>query len=120
MLRASVICALLLLFAPAICAANRDPNAPSLTPIIKTVDPDTAKIGGEATADGSSLDAQVVASLYLSQGDLMIKVKVISQTDNEIKFEVPATVKAGRYGLTVLTTGKEPRYIDEPVFISVE
>lgn len=121
MLRSLIIAALLVLLVPVYCAAaGRDPNTPSMTPIIKAVDPDPAKAGAEATASGTNLDSAQVASVYLSQGDLMIKVKLISETDNEIRFSLPETVKAGRYGLTILTTGKEPRYIDEPVFLSVE
>ena len=88
--------------------------------MIRTVDPTTAQTGQEATANGSSLDKAQVASVYLSQGDLMIKLTVISQSETEIKFKVPETAKPGRYGITVLTTGKEPRYIDEPLFITVE
>jgi hypothetical protein len=120
MLRLLIISVLLLLFVPAVCAAGKDPATAGLTPIIKSVDPDTAKAGGEATASGANLDTAQVASVYLSQGDLMIKVKVVSQNDTELKFAVPDTAKPGRYGITVLTTGKEPRYIDEPLFISVE
>lgn len=121
MLRALLISALLVLFVfvPALYAANRDPAAPVVTPVMRTVDPDSAKPGGDATVSGSNLDKEQVASVYLSQGDLMVKVKVVSQTETELKFTVPEA-KAGRYGITVLTTGKEPRYIDEPLFISVE
>ncbi len=121
MLRALIISAILLLFLPIVCAAaDRNVNAPSLTPIIKTVTPDTAKAGSDATASGTSLSDQQVASVYLSQGDLMVKVKINSETDTDIAFTVPDTLKPGRYGITILTTGKEPRYIDEPVFLSVE
>jgi len=120
MLRSLIIAALLLMLVPVYCVAGRDPAAPILTPIVKTVDPDTTKAGTDVTAAGTTLGNVAVASVYLSQGDLMIKVKVISETDNEIKFTVPETVKPGRYGITVLTTGKDPRYIDEPVFLSVE
>lgn len=119
MLRALIISAVLLLFVPAICAAGKDPAAPNLTPIIRTVDPDSAKAGDNATAAGTNLDKAQVASVYLTQGDLMVKVKVVDQNETEIKFTVP-DAKPGRYGITVLTTGKEPRYIDEPLFISVE
>jgi len=120
MLRAVIVSIIVLLFVPAVCGAGKDPAAPTVTPIMKSVDPDSAKAGTDATAAGSNLDAAQIASVYLSQGDLMVKVKVVSQTDTELKFTVPDTVKPGRYGITVLTTGKEPRYIDEPLFITVE
>jgi len=120
MLRVLIISALLLLLVPVVCAANRDPNVATVTPIIKTVDPDALKAGTEAVASGTNLDKAQVAAVYLSQGDLMVKVSVSSETETEVRFTVPENTKAGRYGITVLTTGKEPRYIDEPLVITVE
>ncbi|HZU27218.1 MAG TPA: IPT/TIG domain-containing protein [Bryobacteraceae bacterium] len=120
MFRAIIASVILLLFVPAVCAAGRDPSTANITPIMKSVDPDTAKAGSDATASGTNLNKEQIASVYLSQGDLMVKVKVVEQTDTDLKFTIPESAKPGRYGITVLTTGKEPRYIDEPLFISVE
>ncbi len=121
MLRAILACAILLIFVPIVCAGPRDQTPPPPTPIIKFVQPETAKAGDEITVTGTSLDKTAVAQVYLTQGDKTIRVKVTSQTDTEVKFNVPESVKAGRFGIMVLTTGgEEARYIDEPVFLSVE
>ena len=42
------------------------------------------------------------------------------QAAASIKFKIPATAKAGRFSLMILTTGKEPKYIEQPVKVTVE
>jgi len=120
MLRVTMACAILLIFAFALCAGPRD-QPPPPTPIIRVVQPDTAKAGDEVTVTGTNLDKAAVAQVYLTQGDKTIKMKVTSQTDTEVKFNVPDSVKAGHFGIMVLTTGgDDARYIDEPVSLTVE
>ncbi len=120
MLRSIVACAILLVFIPILCAGPRDQTPPP-TPIIKVVEPDTAKAGDEVKVTGTNLSKTWVVQVYLTQGDKTIKVKVTEQTDTEVKFNVPESVKAGRFGIAVLTTGgDDARIIDEPVFLSVE
>src|SRR5579871_567794 len=120
MLRGIVACAILLVFIHVLCAGPRDQTPPP-TPIMKVVEPDTAKAGDEVKVTGTDLCKTSVDQVYLTQGDKTIKVKVSSQTDTEVKFNVPETLKAGRFGIAVLTSGgDEARIIDEPVFLSVE
>jgi len=118
MLRLLVAVAVVMAAVPVLRAGAREP-AP--TPLMKVVQPDSAKPGDEITVSGSNLEKANVAAVYLTQGDKMIKVKVTSETDSEVKFLVPVDLKAGRFGLMVLTTGgDDAREIDEPVFLSIE
>jgi len=118
MLRVLVAIALAVAVAPVLCAASRDTGP---TPLIKSVQPDSAKPGDEVTVSGTNLARNAVAAVYLTQGDKTIKVKVTSQEETEVKFLVPQDLKAGRFGIMVLTTGgDDAREIDEPVALSVE
>jgi len=118
MIRILIVCLMCLSFAAAIAAAADEPYHP--VPMIKAVEPDTAKVGDVLTATGSHLDKSAVANLYMIQGEKTIEVKVTSQTEEAIKFTVPDSVKAGRYQLMVLTTGTKPQFLEEPVYFTVE
>jgi hypothetical protein len=115
MIRALVI---IVLAAFVLAAAIDQPVAP--TPIIRTVTPSPAKAGDHVVAAGDNLGQQAVASLYLTKGEDTFEVVVQKQTDRTIEFTVPASQKAGRFGLMVLTRGEVPRYIDEPVYVTIE
>jgi hypothetical protein len=118
MLRLLVALALVVAVAPVACAGARDPGP---TPLMKVVQPDSAKTGDEVTVSGTNLEKANVAAVYLTQGDRTIKVKVTSETETELRFTVPADLKPGRFGIMVLTTGgDDAREIDEPVFLSIE
>jgi hypothetical protein len=118
MIRTLIVCLLSLSFAAAIAAASDEPYRP--VPMIKAVEPDTVKVGDVLTATGANLDKTLVASLFMIQGENTIEVKMTSQTENAIKFAVPATAKPGRFQLMVLTTGTKPQFLEEPVFFTVE
>lgn len=118
MLRFMVALALVVAGVPSVFAGSHD-AAP--TPLIKAVQPDSAKAGDEVTVSGTNLEKANVAAVYLTQGEKTTKVKVTSQTGIELKFAVPGDLKTGRFGIMVLTTGgDDAREIDEPVFLSVE
>ena len=118
MIRSLVVCLVCLSFVSAIALAADEPVRP--VPMIKAVDPDTAKAGDELTAAGAHLEKVLVAELYMIQGEQTIKVTITSQKEDAIKFTVPSAVKAGRYQLMVLTTGNNPQYLEEPVFVTVQ
>ena len=61
-----------------------------------------------------------VAALYLTDGKNDIKVTIIEETANTILFKVPAKVETGRLALMVLTTGQNPKLIEEPVKVTIE
>ena len=118
MLRLLVALALVVAIVPLVGAATRDPGP---TPLIKVIQPDSAKPGDEVTVSGTNLAKDTVAAVYLTQGERTIKVKVTSQTETDVKFLIPADLKTGRFGIMVLTTGgDDARQIDEPVYLSVE
>src|SRR5581483_4647872 len=118
MIRTFVVLLVCLTLAAAIVSAADAPYRP--VPMIKAVDPDTVKAGGDLIATGTHLDKTAVANLYVIQGETTIKVKIVTQAEESIKFTVPADLKPGRYQLMVLTTGPNPQFLEEPVYLIVE
>ena len=104
----------LLLFAPQVSSAQ----AP--TPRLLSVDPMNGKTGDAISVAGENLDKASVVELYLTDGKNDVKVHMTEQTTTSIKFTVPPAVKPGRYSLMVLTTGKEPKLIEQPVKVTIE
>ncbi len=92
----------------------------STLPLMQTVDPASAKIGDVVTVTGENLGQNVVAALYLTDGKEDIKTEIVEQTATAIKFKIPVAVKTGRLALMVLTKGKEPKLIEEPVKVLIE
>jgi len=98
---------------PASVAAQAD------FPRLTAVNPDTGKIGDELTVEGKNLSRQHVKELYLTDGQHDWKTEIVEQTDTAIKFKIPPDAKAGRFDLMVLTTGKNPSLIEQPVKVTV-
>ena len=111
---------LLLLIAASVfaLAATDQPIRP--TPLVRVIDPTSAKIGAEVVATGENLGKEVVAEVYLTQGDATFKAEIKTQAANSLTFVVPATVKAGRFGFMVVKRGTTPIFIDEPVVMTIE
>jgi len=89
-------------------------------PRMTTVEPGNGKAGDELTVARENLDKAAVAKLYLTDGKNDLEVHMTEQAAASIKFKIPATAKAGRFSLMILTTGKEPKYIEQPVKVTVE
>ncbi len=89
-------------------------------PRLVSVTPDTGKIGDVLTVEGQNLDRKTVKELYLTDGKKDYKTEIIEQAETSIKFKIPGNAKPGRFSLMVLTAGKEPKLIEEPVKINVE
>jgi hypothetical protein len=47
-------------------------------------------------------------------------VDITDQAETAIKFKIPAKTKAGRFALMLLTTGKDPKLIEQPVKVTVD
>jgi len=63
----------------------------------------------------------VVAKLYFTDGQSDIEVQASDQTETTLKVKIPDKAKVGvRYKLMILTRGKEPKLIEQPVRIEVE
>ena len=94
-------------------------SEPTPTPLMRTVDPYTAKVGVEVTVAGDNLGKTLVAEVFLTANSKNFKVEVTSQSDKELKFKVPA-VKPGPYRILVLLKSAEPIFIEEPVRVVIE
>ena len=92
----------------------------STIPQMQTVDPASGKSGDVVAVTGDNLDQDTVAALYLTDGKEDVKVEITEQTATVIKFKIPANAKTGRLALMVLTKGKDPKLIEEPVKVLIE
>jgi hypothetical protein len=89
-------------------------------PRLNTVEPPNGKAGDVLTIAGENLEKPAVEKLYLTDGKNDVEVEMTEQTATSIKFKLPASAKAGRFSLMVLTGGKDPKYIEQPVKVTVE
>ncbi|MBI3680759.1 MAG: hypothetical protein HY235_10210 [Acidobacteria bacterium] len=89
-------------------------------PKMTTVEPGTGKAGDELTVNGENLDKKHVAEIYLTDGKNDIKLPVVDQKAEAIKFKIPASAKPGRWALMLLTAGADPKLIEQPVKVTVE
>jgi len=101
-----------------LCAPHM--RAQSDTPLMTSVDPQVGSVGDVFAVEGDNLDDVHVAAIYLSDGKNDTKLPITQQTATSLKFKIPPEAKAGRFALMVLTKGKNARYVEEPVKITVE
>lgn len=88
-------------------------------PRLQTVEPGNGKKGDVLAATGVNLEKTNLAELFLTDGKADVKAEVTEQSATTIKFKVPE-IKPGRYNLMVLTAGGSPRYVEQPVKVTVE
>ena len=104
---------------PLLLAANLAAYAQEAMPRMTTVEPQAGKTGDVVAVAGENLDKSNVAKVYLTDGKNDFPCEVTEQTATAIKFKIP--VKAtGRMALMILTAGKEPKLIEQPVKVTVE
>ena len=89
-------------------------------PRMTTVDPGSGKAGDEITVAGENLEKTHVSKVYLTDGKNDVLLDLTDQTATSIKFKIPAKATAGRFALMLLTTGKEPKLIEQPVKLTVD
>ena len=88
-------------------------------PRMSSVEPGTGKQGDVVAITGENLDKPNVAKVYLTNGKDDLECSITGQTATEIKIKIP--VKAtGRMALMILTGGKEPKLIEQPVKFQIE
>ncbi len=102
----------------AVCASFA--VAQQALPRMTTVEPPNGKAGDVLTVAGENLDKPSVTKLFLTDGKNDLEVEVTEQTATAIKFKIPAAAKAGRFSLMILTGGKDAKYIEQPVRLTVE
>jgi hypothetical protein len=112
-MRASLVVLLVL----AACFAA---NAQQATPRMTNIEPGNGKVGDVITAAGENLNKDVVSKVYLTDGTTDIIVAVTEQAATSIKFKIPEKIKPGRFALMLLTTGKEPKQIEQPVKLTID
>ncbi len=105
---------------PLLAIACLSLHAQQTMPRMTNVEPGNGKVGDILTVSGENLDKAQVAELYLTDGKKDTKVEVTEQTPTSIKFKIPVKATPGRFALMVLTTGKEPKLIEQPVKVTVE
>ncbi len=94
--------------------------AQSPMPRMTGVEPGNGKIGDVLTVAGENLDKAQVEQLFLTDGKNDLKVEMTEQSPTSIKFKVPAAAKPGRFALMLLTKGKEPKLIEQPVKVTID
>ena len=87
---------------------------------MNSVEPANVKAGAEATVSGENLDKNTVTEIYITDGKSDIKLDIVQQSAASIKFRVPASTKAGRFSMMLLTSGFDPKLIEQPVKLNVE
>ena len=88
-------------------------------PRMTSVDPMSAKVGDVVTVTGENLDKPNVAKIYLTDGKNDLECAVSEQSATSVKVKLPAKA-TGRMALMILTGGKEPRLIEQPVKVTIE
>jgi hypothetical protein len=108
------------LVVPLVLAACLAAYAQQPMPRMTTVEPANGKVGDVITVSGENLQKAQVAKVFLTDGKADVPVEITEQAETAIKFKIPAKVSAGRFALMLLTTGKEPKLIEQPVKVTVE
>ena len=73
---------------PVLSAAAVDPKTePMPTPLMRTVDPYTAKVGTEVTVSGDHLDKNIVEEVYLSVEGKNIRAEIVDQSGETDKVQ---------------------------------
>ena len=90
------------------------------SPRVDTAEPDSGKAGAVIAINGENLEKANVTQLFLTDGKNDLKVEIVEQVSKSIKFKIPAEAKAGRFSIMILTGGKDPKLLEQPVKITVE
>jgi hypothetical protein len=89
-------------------------------PRVTSVEPDSAKAGDILTVSGEHLDKGEVVELYLTDGKKDTKCQITEQSPSALKFKVSDKITTGRFALMVMTGGKDPKLIEQPVKVNIE
>jgi hypothetical protein len=100
-------------------AASFAAHAQQAMPRMASVEPQAGKVGDVLVVTGENLQKDAVVKLFLTDGTNDTPVEIMEQAATTIKFKIPAKAK-GRLALLVLTGGKEPKLIEQPVKVTIE
>ena len=104
----------------AVGAFGQGPQSPKMSSQATRLEPRVARAGTVLTITGVALGKAKVEEVYLTDHTFDMKVKVLEQTDTMLKVRVPPFAKPGRQQLLFLTTGQDPSYLEQPVYVLVE
>ena len=104
---------------PILVAASFAAYAQQAMPRMTSLDPMSGKKGDVIVITGENLQKELVAKVFLTDGKNDIQLEVTEQSATTIKFKIPAKA-AGRLTLMVLTVGKDAKYIEQPVKLTIE
>jgi hypothetical protein len=104
---------------PLLAATTLIVCAQQAMPRMSTVEPGNGKAGDVVTVAGENLQKDAVAKVYLTDGKTDTEVQIVEQNATAIKFKIPAKV-TGRLALMVLTAGKDPKLMEQPVKVQID
>ena len=90
-------------------------------PRMTAVDPPSGKKGDVIAVSGENLQKGQVEKVFLTDGKIDTLVEVVEQTATTIKFKIPEkAATGGRLAVMILTSGKDAKYIEQPVKVMIE
>jgi hypothetical protein len=89
-----------------------------LIPLIERVAPAEAIAGETVSVTGFQLDSKHVSELYLSGPEIRYKVEILTQSESEIRFRVPANVPPGDLCIAMKVEGRT-ELVEQPVFLKI-
>ena len=87
---------------------------------MNSVQPKSGPPGTVLRIKGLNLDAGRAAEVYLSDHKFDLKLKVLDQEANHMTVRISPYAKPGRHVFVVLTNEKEPRMVEQRVWVLVE
>jgi hypothetical protein len=102
-----------------VVAACTAVHAQQAMPRMTTVEPNEAKVGDVVAVTGENLQKEQVAKVFLTDGKVDIPVTITEQAATTLKFKLPKATP-GRFALMILTAGKDSKYIEQPVKVTVQ
>jgi hypothetical protein len=109
----STVSAVLFVSAGLVHAADEAPQVTGMSP-------KNAKPGEVLEISGLSLGANKIDEVYLTDHKFDMKVKVVEQKGELIRFRVPPFAKPGRMQLLLLTKGDHPLLLEQPAYVVIE
>ena len=95
-------------------------DPPTGSPQAETLEPKIGKAGTILKVRGRALSKPGVDEVYLTDHRFDLKVKVLEQTDSDLTLRVPPFVKPGKLQLLFLTGGKNPVFLEQPLYVQIE
>jgi hypothetical protein len=93
-------------------------NVGEIVPLIERVAPAAAVAGDTVTVTGFQLDSKHVRELYLSGSEARYQADILTQSDLEISFRVPANVPLGEMCIAMKLVG-QTELVEQPVFLKI-